>query len=104
MFIHMVLATTLWLCGFALFGRFIAPRWKIFGKLFFYLLVSYLLSIWLGNWALIWIVGHPLLGVAGHIWWCRQNSINWLTCQPRERYLELRPWASSDGFKEKTTT
>jgi hypothetical protein len=98
MLLHLGLALVIWLTGFALFGRFIVPRWKVGGKLIFYLAVTALLSAWLGNWALIWIVGHPGLGVAGHIWWCRQHGINWITCQPRDRYMELRPWAAADGF------
>ena len=49
--------------------------------------------------ALIWIIGHPSLGVAGHIWWCRRHGIDWLTCEPRDRYLELRPWAKEDAFE-----
>ncbi len=94
----LAVAVAIWPAGFAVFGRFIAPRWKVFGKLVFYLAVAALLSAWLGHWSLIWIVGHQLLGVAGHIWWCRRNEINWLNCTPRDRYLELRPWAAGDGF------
>ena len=96
--IDLVLAVAIWLAGFAVFGRFIAPRWKIWGKLIFYLGVAALLSAWLGHWSLIWIVGHQLLGIGGHMWWCRQHGISWLTCTPREKYVELRPWAAGDGF------
>lgn len=95
---HLLLAAALWTAGFLLFGRFIAPRWKVVGKLAFYLGVSTLLSDTVGAWALIWIVGHPLLGIAGHVWWCHRHGIDWLTCRPRDRYLALRPWAAGDGF------
>lgn len=88
----------MWLVGFALFGRFVAPRWKLVGKLLVYLGVTGLLSATVGKWALVWIFGHQLLGVAGHIWWCRKHEINWFTCEPRDRYLALRPWAVEDGF------
>ncbi len=93
MALDLAIAVVLWSVGFTLFGRFIAPRWKVGGKLVFYLAVSTVLTWWVGHWSLIWIVGHPLLGVAGHVWWCRRNGINWITCEPRDRYLELRPWA-----------
>ena len=99
--IDLALAVAIWFLGFGLFGRFIAPRWKVFGKLAFYMLVAVLLSWFFGHWSLVWIVGHPLLGVGGHIWWCRRNGINWVTCQPRGKYLQLRPWAASDSFSVK---
>jgi hypothetical protein len=98
MLIDLVLAAMLWLVLFALFGRFIAPRWKVAGKAVFFLAVAAALSAWVGHWSLIWIIGHPLLGVWGHIWWCRQHQINWITCEPRDKYLALRPWAAGDGF------
>ena len=68
------------------------------GKLLFYLGVTALLTWWVGYWAFVWIVGHQALGLWGHRWWCGRHGINWLTCQPRDRYLELRPWAAQDGF------
>jgi hypothetical protein len=95
--LDLVIALSLWVAGFAIFGRFIAPRWKIPGKLAFYLIVAALLSWLAGHWSLIWIVGHPLLGIAAHIAWCRRHGIHWLTCQPREVYLRLRPWAAEGG-------
>lgn len=98
--LHLALALLLWAAGFLLFGRFIVPRWKVVGKLAFYLTVAAVLSATVGDWALLWIVGHPLLGIAGHVWWCRRHGIHWLTCRPRDRYLALRPWAAQDGFGE----
>jgi uncharacterized membrane protein len=98
MLIDLAVALVLWLSGFVVFGRFISPRWKIGGKLVFYLAVTALLSAWVGHWSLIWVIGHPALGVGGHIWWCRKHDINWLTCEPRDRYLAIRPWAEQDGL------
>ncbi len=100
MLIHLALAAVLWLVGFLLFGHCIAPRWKVAGKLVFYLGVAAVLSYFFGPWALAWIVGHPLLGIGGHVWWCRRHGIDWLRCEPREKYLVLRPWAAQDGFPE----
>ena len=98
MLIDLGLALGLWAFGFAVFGRFIAPRWKVAGKLVFYLAVTALLHAWVGHAALIWVVAHPTLGLVGHAWWCRTHNIDWLRCTPRERYLALRPWAAQDGF------
>jgi len=87
------IALILWLLGFGLFGRFITPRWKVGGKLAFYLAITALLSHFVGHWSLVWVVGHPAGGIAGHIWWCRTHTIHPITCEPRDRYLALRPWA-----------
>jgi hypothetical protein len=94
------LACCIWAAGYLMFGQFIAPRWKAAGKLGFYLVVVALLHRLVGQWALIWLIGHPLAGIAGHAWWCRRNGINWITCQPRDKYLSLRPWATADGFRQ----
>ncbi len=96
--IDLGIALVLWCAGFVLFGRFIVPRWKVAGKLLFYLALAVLLSYQFDHWSLLWIIGHPLLGIGGHIWWCQRHGINWLSCRPRAKYLQLRPWASRDGF------
>ncbi len=101
--IRMIAATVFWCAGFTVFGRFVSPRWKVAGKLVFYLAACWALSMVVGNWSLVWIVGHPLLGILGHAWWCRRHDINWITCEPRDRYLELRPWAHRDGFGGRET-
>lgn len=98
MAIDLAVAVVLQTALFLIFGRFIAPRWKVGGKLVFHFVIAIALSAWVGHWSLIWIMGHPFLGVVGHIAWCRAHGINWLTCQPREKYLSLRPWAVADGF------
>lgn len=102
--LDLAIALLLWLAGFAIFGRFIAPRWKIPGKLAFYLGVAALLSWLAGHWSLIWIVGHPLLGIAAHIVWCRRHGIHWFTCQPRDTYLRLRPWAAEGSERSGEST
>jgi len=98
MLIDLAGALAMWLAGFALAGRFIAPRWKVWGKLGFLLVATAALSAWLGHWALAVVAAHQGLGIGGHIRWCRRHGIHWLTCQPRGKYLELRPWAAGDGF------
>lgn len=102
MMIDMAVAVVLQVGLCLLFGRFVAPRWKILGKLVFFFAIAITLSLWVGHWSLLWIIGHPALGVGGHVYWCRKHGIDWLTCEPRDRYLELRPWAAADGFGSRT--
>lgn len=78
---------------YLLFGRFVVPRRKAVGKLAFYFLISGILANALGWWGLIWIIGYPVLSSAAHVFWCRNHGIDWLTCQPREEYVRLQPWA-----------
>jgi hypothetical protein len=61
-----------------------------------------MLLLWVGPYALIFIIGHQLLGGIGHFWICRKHGINWLTCEPEEKYLELtEKWARGDFSKTK---
>lgn len=93
MALDLAIALALWLLAFGLFGRFVAPRWKVGGKLVFYIGITAVLSYFLGHWSLVWVFGHPALGIGGHVWWCNKHGIHPITCEPRDRYLELRPWA-----------
>lgn len=94
---YLTVALTIWLLGYFHNGKFVRPKWKIPGKLLFYLGITFLLVNWVGHWALFFIIGHPLIGLIFHINVCRKNNINWKTCQPREKYLNLQEkWAKGD--------
>lgn len=97
---YMILALVIWIAGFLHSGRFVRPKWKIPGKLFFYLGLSYAMVHWFGHWALLFIIGHPLIGLIFHIMVCKKSQINWLTCEPREKYIQLQEkWAKGDFGK-----
>jgi len=97
-YLYLSLALVIWLVGYHFFGgRFIRPKWKIPGKLIAYLLISTCLLIWIGHFALIFIIGHQLSGGIGHFIICKKHGIDWKTCQPEEKYLELtEKWAKGD--------
>jgi hypothetical protein len=96
--ILLLIAALLQLLLYRVFGRFVAPRWKIFPKFGFYFLITWILATSLGWWSLVWIIGHPVLGILAHAFWCRNHGIDWRTCEPREAYLRLRPWGRDDGL------
>lgn len=79
-----------------LFGRYAGTGWRFYPRILFYLLISWIMAGSLGWWSLIWIVGHPALEIIAHVSWCRNHGIDWKTCEPREKYLRLRPW-KDDG-------
>lgn len=95
--IYLLLSILIWFVGYFHNGRFVRPRWKILGKFIFYVGVSFVLVRWFDHWGLIFILGHPVLGLIFHTKVCRAHDINWLTCQPREKYIELQQkWAKGD--------
>lgn len=94
--ILMLLAVALQTVLFLLFERFMEPRWKIILKVGFYLMISWIIASAVAWWSLIWIVGHPALGTIAHAVWCRRHGIDWLRCEPRDKYLRLRPWLQED--------
>ena len=97
-FYYLGLALLIWLFGYQFAGgRFVLPKWKRPGKLIAYLFFSWLLLQWIGHYALIFIIGHQLIGIIGHVLICRKHDINWRTCQPEEKYRALmEKWARGD--------
>ncbi|MEL6670569.1 MAG: hypothetical protein AAFR61_00110 [Bacteroidota bacterium] len=93
----------IWALGYLHTGKFVRPRWKIPGKFLFYVGVSAALTYFLGYWSLLFIIGHQALGLIFHIRVCKKHQINWLNCEPRERYLALQEqWARGEfGDKPK---
>lgn len=95
--VALLLALVVWMGMFLHTGKFVKPQWKIVGKAFFYLAVSNLLIAWVGYYSLIFIIGHPLIGLVFHIKVCRQYDIDWVRCVPREKYIELQEkWARGE--------
>ena len=94
----MILALGIWLIGYQFFGgRFVRPKWKQPGKLVAYLGISFLMLHWFGYYALLFIVGHQLIGMIGHVMICKKHGIDWKTSRPEEKYLALtEKWAQGD--------
>lgn len=98
--VYLFIAILIWFAGYLHNGRFVRPKWKIPGKFIFYIGVSFVLVHWLGHWGVIFIIGHPLLGLVFHLKICKENDIDWLTCEPSEKYLGLqKKWAKGDFSK-----
>ncbi|BDS10132.1 hypothetical protein [Aureispira anguillae] len=97
---YAIFAALIWMLGYFHAGRFVRPKWKIPGKFIFYVGVSTTLVHWFGHWGLLFIVLHPLVGLLFHCKVCKENNIDWLTCEPQEKYLELQEkWAKGDFTK-----
>src|SRR5690606_42116327 len=95
--IYLAIATAIWFAGYFHSGRFVRPKWKIPGKFIFYVGVSFALVQWIAHWGLVFIVGHPTIGLYFHIKVCNENNIDWITCVPRDKYLELQEkWSKGD--------
>ncbi|MBX2974551.1 MAG: hypothetical protein KF721_00365 [Ignavibacteriaceae bacterium] len=97
-FFYFILSVGVWFLSYHYFGgRFIRPQWKKVGKLFAYLIISSILILSIAHYSLIFIIGHQLLGGVGHFMICKKHGIDWKTCQPEEKYIELtEKWAKGD--------
>lgn len=96
----LILAIIIWILGYIHNGRFVRPRWKVPGKFIFYVGISYILINEFGMYSLIFIVGHPLIGLTFHTILCKKHNINWLTCEPSDIYLQqIEKWSKVSNNK-----
>lgn len=97
-FYYLLLAAIIWGVSFRFFGgRFVRPKWKQAGKFIAYMTISFVVLTWIGHFALIFIIGHQALGGIGHYMICRKHEIDFWTCEPEERYLEVtEKWAKGE--------
>jgi hypothetical protein len=102
-FYYLLSAAVIWAFSFRFFGgRFVRPKWKQPGKFIAYMTISFVLLTLVGHYALIFIIGHQALGGIGHYMICKKHNINFWTCQPEEKYLEVtEKWAKGDFTKIK---
>lgn len=99
---YLIAAVIIWLFSYHFFGgRFVRPKWKQPGKLIAYLIISFVLLLLIGHFALIFIVGHQLLGGIGHYYICKNHDIDFWTCKPEEKYLEVTERWSTGNFRNK---
>jgi hypothetical protein len=96
--VQLTLAVVLQAFLYALFGRFVTPRWKLLPQTAFYFAITWILAASLGWWSLVWTIGHPALGVFAHAFWCGKNGIDWRTCEPRDEYLRRSPLGVGSSF------
>lgn len=94
---YLILALLIWFAGYFHNGKLVRPKWKVPGKLLFYVGVAFVLTHWWQHYALLFIIGHPLIGLVFHTKICSAHGINWFSCQPHEKYLEVQQkWAKGD--------
>jgi hypothetical protein len=95
---YLMAAVFIWLFSYHFFdGRFVRPKSKQIGKLVAYLVITFVLSQLVGHFAIIFIVGHQALGGIGHYYICKKHNIDFWTCQPEEKYIEVTErWAKGN--------
>lgn len=77
------------------------PRWKRYGKLLFSVVVSVLLAAMVGWWSLIFILGHPLMGLVGHLWWCRSHGFDWKSVDPEQYRASQEAWVARMNARQR---
>lgn len=97
-FYYLLLAAIIWISSFRFFGgRFVRPKWKQPGKFIAYITISFVLLTMVGHYALIFIFGHQAMGGFGHYMICRKHNIDFWTCKPEDKYLEVtEKWAKGN--------
>lgn len=93
--IILIIAACIEAVGLYFTGRFIFPAFKRVGKPLFYLGVTLGLAYWLGWWALIFVIVHPLIGIWAHITFCKKIGMDPLKGDP-QKYREAQEAAMKD--------
>jgi hypothetical protein len=77
--------------------RLVWPRWKLFAKLAIHPVLYAVLSLGIGHWSVLvaWI-HQGVLGLGGHIWFCRKHGFKWYAVEDPERYVQV----SKDSLAE----
>ena len=68
------------------------PSWKRYGKLLFSLTLSIVLAVTIGWWSLIYILGHHLIALVFHLWWCRKHGFDWKAPDPDAYRAAQQAW------------
>ncbi len=102
-YVPILLALALSLITVPVTWNLIWPPWKRYGKLAFSVIAASLLSFAVGWWALVFVVGHPLIGFVGHIWWCRKHGFNWMSVNPEAYRASQQAWAERLAARQRET-
>ncbi len=69
------------------------PWWRLTLKWSVVILLTYLVYLWAGHWALLVVAALGLAGGTVHFTWCRRHGIDPWRATPRRKYYDLRGWA-----------
>lgn len=74
------------------------------GKFIGYLVMSFIALVLFDHYALIFIIGHQAIGGISHYFICKRHGIDFWTCEPESKYLEVtEKWAKGNFGKSKET-
>ena len=90
--IDLLIAAVIWGSMYMWIGRFTLLQWKQGVRGVVFLAVSALLSYFVGHWSLVFIIGHPLLGLLIHVLWCRSHGLHWVRFDPEAYRASEREW------------
>lgn len=87
---------------FKLTGHLQWPKWKAISKTLVYILITAIGYYFIGNLIYIYVLGHPILGLLIHIFWCKKHSLNWINTD-KKMYIESQKkyFKYLKGLKEK---
>jgi len=75
------------------------PKWKLVVKLVLHPCIYALLSVYISHWSILiaW-VHQGILGLGGHMWFCRKHGFTWYAVEDPDRYVLLsKAWVTRLG-------
>ena len=96
----LAIAAGMWLGPYLLIGRFTWLQWKQGVRAALYFTLAGLLSFFFGHWSLLFILGHPLVGLLIHVAWCRAHGFDWLRFDPEAYQRSEKEWFDRMGRRE----
>lgn len=100
MWFEIALVASIFAVGNILFGHFEegTPRWKRVVKFFLLTGIAVLISATAGRvWFFVFLGALFASALVIHLWWLPKHGINGWTCEPRDKYYELRGWRKKKG-------
>ena len=100
MWFEIAIVANIFAVGNILFGHFEegTPKWRRLLKMLLVMAISVAISSYLGRaWFLAFLGAMFLPAVYIHVWWLPSRGVNGWTCEPKQRYYELRGWNLPSG-------
>lgn len=95
MWFEVALVASIFAVGNILFGHFEerTPKWRRVVKLFLFITLAVLISATVGRiWFFVFLGTMFMFALVIHLWWLPKHGINGWTCEPKDKYYELRGW------------
>jgi len=93
--IALLIALFIGIIMFKFYGHLVWPKWKAYGKLITYIIISIIGTYFIGILFYIYVLGYPFFALFVHIYWCKKYGMDWKNVD-KEKYIESqKEWYNS---------